>query len=116
MSIKIVLPNEERKYSEDLDLLEQLSGASKVVIDYEPKNSSIDSFFNKMASFIKNGKTTNVNIEIVHINNEKQKKVARLSSGSLKINEIVKAITFSYLQSDKKLEEMAEICKGGHGE
>ena len=113
MCIKIVKSTEEISYDTNRSLEEQLKGSNKVVINYEPKDPSIDHFLDEVERLCKNGITANLNIQFNHNNHLKgakvKKEIIKLSNG-MDLNEIIKFMTLAQSDTDKKLEEMAEFC------
>lgn len=109
MCIKI----NEVAYDTTTPLEEQLGASNKIVIDYEPEDSSIDKFVGEVERICKNGISCNLNIEVLTNNilkGAKIKKQARMLEFDLKVNDLIRLMTTIQSHADKTLEEMSEAC------
>ena len=115
MCIKIVKLKEEVSYDSNKPLEEQIKGSKQIIINYEPKDLSVDKFLDEVERMCKNGISASLNIKFNHNNHiagaKAKKKVAKLSK-DLNINELVKAVVSAHADADKKLEEIAQSCAG----
>lgn len=113
MCIKIVRLKEEVSYDVNTPLEEQLRGSKQVVINYEPKDPSIDKFLDEIERLCKNGISAKLNIHFNHNNNLSgvriRNEMLKLSKG-LDLNEVIKIMTMIQVEADKKLEEIANYC------
>jgi len=116
MCIKIVVSKKEVKYDVKRPLEEQIVGSSQIVINYEPKDPSIDKFLDEVDRLCKNGISAKLNIKIntnSHILGMKSKKEIFKIAKDIEINEVIKIMTTMQAEADKKLEEMVNYCTGG---
>ena len=113
MCITIVTAKKEVLYNTERPLEEQLKGSKKVVIDYDPSDTTLDTFLNEVEKLCKNGTSAKLNISFNHNNHltgAKRKKEATKLSKDLDINEIIKLMVLAHSSVDKKLEELANYC------
>jgi hypothetical protein len=113
MCIKIVRSKEEVSYDMSAPLEDQLRGSKQIIINYEPKDPSIDKFLDEMERLCKKGISASLNIKFNHNNSlagaRTKKQMGKLAE-DLDINEVIKMITTAQAEADKKLEEMTKIC------
>jgi hypothetical protein len=117
MCIKIIRAEDEIKYDISKPLEEQIVGAKQIVVDYEPNDSSLVNFLCEIERFCQTGVSRTFNIKVKHNNNVGGAKVkSRIASYAKKmsVNEVIKSLTLSYAQTDKKLEELSTICLIGN--
>lgn len=115
MCIKIIKLKEEVSYDTNKPLEEQLVGSKQIVVNYEPRDPSIDKFLDEVERMCKNGVSASLNIKFNHNNflaGAKIKKEIIKLSKDLDVNELIKAVVSAHAEADKKLEEMAETCLG----
>lgn len=113
MCIKIVRSKDEISYDMSEPLEDQLKGSKQVIVNYEPKDPSIDKFLDEMERLCKKGISATVNIKFNHNNNllgAKAKKEMNKLAKDLDINELIKMITVAQAEADKKLEEITKLC------
>lgn len=113
MCVKIVRLKETKPYDVNRPLEEQLRGSKQVVVNYEPKDPSIDRFLTEVERLCKNGVTASLNIQFNHNNYVKgkrlQKEVQKLAE-DLDLNEVIKFMVTAQAEADKKIEEMLQLC------
>ena len=115
MCIKIVKLKEEVPYDTSIPLEEQLVGSRQIVVNYEPKDSTVDKFLDEVERMCKNGVSASLNIKFNHNNylaGARIKKEMRRLAKDLDVNELIKAVVSAHSEADKKLEEMAQTCLG----
>lgn len=113
MCIKIVRLSEECSYDESKPLEEQLQVGSQIIVNYDPKDPSIDKFFDEVERLCKDGVSAKLNIKFKHNNflaGMRAKKDLFGKAKDLDINELIKLMVTVHKEADKKLEEMANIC------
>lgn len=117
MCVTIVKAKEEVKYNMAIPLEQQLKGSKKIVVNYVPKDPSIDSFLDEIEKMCKNGISANLNITFNHNNNlsgAKAKNKALKLSKDLDVNELIKLMAALHSETDRKLEDIAKYCIGNH--
>lgn len=115
MCITIFKSQEEVPYNMNEPLEGQVRGSKKIVIDYEPKDPSIDHFLDEVERLCKNGISANLNIKFNHnnsLNGAKLRKQMDRLTKDLDINELIKIMATTHAETDKKLEEIANHCMG----
>ena len=113
MCVKILTNTAEVSYDMQKPLEDQLKGSKKIVINYEPKDPSIDHFLNQMERLCKNGISAKVNIQFNHNNHlrgAKLQKEMTMAAGNLDMNEVVKLMALIQSTTDRCLEEMSNLC------
>lgn len=113
MCIKIFSSANEVEYDMDKPLEDQVGESNKIVIDYSPEDPSIEKFVDEVERICKNGVTCNLNIEVMTNSILKGGKVKRQTKAlefDLKLNDLIKLMTMTQSHTDKKLEEMSELC------
>ncbi len=115
MCIKIVRSHEEVEFNPSELLESQVRGAKQVVIDYDMNDTKIQSFMDQIDRIIKTGVSCQMNIK-VQANNSllgyRLEKKAKKISKELDINEAIKTIVSNHSETDRKLEELSEMCMG----
>lgn len=115
MCVKIVKEEVEITYDARQPIEAQLEGSQKVVVHYDPKDSSIDTFLHEMERLCKNGSFSTLNFEFNYnsnLNGFKAKNKMRTVQRDLEINEIVKLMVLMQSEADKKLDEITKACFG----
>lgn len=113
MCIKIVKTKGEIPYDVTKPIEEQVRGSKQVIINYEPNDPSIERFLNEVERVCQTGVSCNLNIKVVHnnyLNGAKTAKKSKHLEMELRLNDIVKMMSTSFSNNDKKLEELASIC------
>jgi hypothetical protein len=113
MCIKIFNSANEVEYDMDKPLEDQVGQSNKIVIDYSLEDTSIEKFVDEVERICKNGVTCNLNIEVMTNSILKGAKVKRQTKAlefDLKLNDLIKLMTMTQFNADKKLEEMSELC------
>jgi len=116
MSVKIFYSKKIATYDPDKPLQHQLKGCKKVVIEYEPKDSSIDRFIDEIEQLCDKNNSTVLNINLVHndfIAGAKLKKRVKKLETNTSVNTLIKMMASGYSETDKKLEQIASICTEG---
>lgn len=115
MSVKIFYGNKSALYNPNKCLETQLKGSKEVVIDYDPKDSSIEKFIDGLEKLCDSGMSNTLNLKVVH-NNHIEGASTRKKAGELEksfdVNRLIKMMASSYSEMDKKLEELSEMCSG----
>ena len=97
-------------------LEEQLKGCNQIVVNYEPKDPSINKFIGEVERLCKHGISSKLNIQFNHNNfllgAKTGKQLAKLAK-ELDLNEVIKFMVNCHAESDKKLEEIANYCMDG---
>ncbi len=113
MCIKIVRPEEQKEFNPSEPLERQVEGAKQILVSYDPVDPKIGSFLNEMERLCNSGISCNVEIK-VNTNNylngiRFERKIERIKR-KLDVNEVVKAIVNNHLETDRKLNEISEMC------
>lgn len=115
MCIKIVRTTEEFEFDPGQPLEQQVRGAKKVIIDYNPNDSRIDSFMDQIQRIIRTGTGCSMNIQ-VNPNNSlaglRFERQLELFNRDLEINEVVSSLTQMHNNVYKKLSEIYDMCRG----
>jgi len=113
MCITIVKTKNEIPYDITRPIEEQIRGSKQVVINYEPNDPSIEHFLNEVERICQNGIACSLNIKVIHnnyINGARTSKKSKQLEMELRLNDIVKIMSTSFYNNDKKLEELANLC------
>jgi hypothetical protein len=113
MCIKIIRAEDEIKYDINKPLEEQIRGSKQIVVDYEPNDPSLEKFLDEIERFCQTGISRTFNIKVNHnssIMGAKVKNKMKMYSKDLELNEVIKSLVNSFSNTDKKLEEIAEMC------
>lgn len=115
MCVKIINASHETKYDASRPLEDQIKNAQQIIVNYEPKDASIDLFLKEIERFIKTGIETNLNIKVIHNNHifgYKLKNKMKRATNDISLNEIIKLMVLKHSNIDKKLEDMVNVCNG----
>lgn len=113
MCIKIIRADNEVKYDISIPLEDQIKGSKQIVVDYEPNDPSLGKFLGEIERFCKTGINRNLNIKVKHNNSVMGSKIrSRMKefANDLNLNEIIRFLSLTYSETDKKLEELANMC------
>jgi len=113
MCVKIFSDKSETEYDASRPLEDQIGGSNKIVIDYRPEDSSIEKFVDEVERICKNGISCNLNIEVMTNNILRGAKIKRKAKElvfDLKLNDLIKLMSTVQSVTDKKLEEMSQLC------
>lgn len=117
MCIKIVRAKSEVEYDMSIPLEEQIKGSNKIVINYEPKDPSVDKFMSEIERFCKTGISAKLNIQVMHNNHligaMIQKRLVGVAN-DLRVNDLIKLMASAHAASDRRLEELANLCMDGN--
>jgi hypothetical protein len=94
-------------------LEDQLDHANRIVIDYHPDDSSIEKFVDEVERICKSGISCNMNIEVSTnniLNGQRVKRKTKELEFDLKMNDLIKLMAMVQSHTDKRLEEMSELC------
>jgi|SRR5581483_1379266 len=114
MCIKIVRTKEELVYDSSKPIEEQIRGAKQIVINYEPSDPDLNRFLDEVERLCKTGVSAQMNIKVVHndyLNGAKTKKEILHMVNDLKFNEVIKAMVKGQHETDKRLEELLNLCR-----
>lgn len=115
MCIKIIRNDVEIEYDPEKPLEVQAANSTQIVIDYRPEDLSIGRFVNEVQRICQNGIDCNLNISVKTNNILKGAKLKR-SMGvlefDLKVNDLIKLLAVAQSDTDRRLEEMVNYCKG----
>ena len=115
MSVKIIFDDKIVDYDIYRTLEDQIQGYSKIIIDYEDQDMTMNSFLDRVEKMCESGSSKILNIQVIHndhIGGAKAKKRMKQSSKNMEINKLIKLLSLSYSEADKKLEELSEKCYG----
>lgn len=115
MCIKLVNAHQEIPYDVSKPLEDQLKGCEQIVVNYEPFDKSVDKFIQEVERFAKTGVDVKLSIKVIHSDNligYKTKKKLRQATNDITLNEIIKLMVLSQLETDRKLEDLAKECTG----
>lgn len=115
MCVKIIRTHSEVEFDPSELLEYQVRGAKKVIIDYNPNDSKIDSFIEQMNRIVKNGIHCSMNVEVNPHNMldglRIERKIESLNK-ELEINEVISSLVQMHNNVDKSLSEIQDICVG----
>jgi len=113
MCVKFKKSSREIAYKTEEPLELQLVGASEVFVDYKPRDPSITKFVKEMERMTKQGLDEYPQITVRHNNHitgaRIKKKIEKISN-DITLNKLMKLMAKSHYETDKKLEEMVNIC------
>lgn len=115
MCIKIINHQQEISYDSNKPLEEQINGAEQIVVNYEPFDKSVDKFLQEVERFTKNGIDTKLSIKVIHndhIFGFKIKQKLKQATSDMTLNEIIKLMVLTQIETDKKLEELSNTFMG----
>ena len=115
MCIKIVNDKQEVSYDDSKPLEDQLLGCEQIIVNYEPFDTKIDKFLQEVDRFSRTGISEKLNIKVMHNNHIfgfKVKQKLQQASNKLVLNDIIKLMVLSQLETDRKLEELAHTFNG----
>lgn len=115
MCIKLVNQSEEIPYDCGKPLEDQIQGVELVVVNYIPFDESVDRFLAEVERFAKTGIDAKLNIRVIHndhIIGFRLKQKLRRASNDITLNEIIKLMVLSHVETDKKLEDLANSFAG----
>jgi hypothetical protein len=113
MCITIVRSHEEVEFEPSQPLEYQVRGAKQVVISYDPDDNGIRSFMEQMDRIVKTGVSCQMNIKVnnnSYLNGQKLDRQLKKLSVDLDVNEVVKVLVNNHLETDRKLNEISEMC------
>lgn len=113
MCVKILRENQEVSFDPDKEFMPQVEGATKVVVNYKPKDREVASFIECMEQCVKLGIDPKVKLQVNYedqIAGTKVKRKLKKALSDISINEVVKLVAMSQQSIDKKLEEISEMC------
>ena len=114
MCIKII-GTEEIEFNPKEPLENQILDAKEIIVSYDPIDPKIPSFVGQIEMMVEKGIGCKANI-VFNANNylnglKLERKLEKLKL-KLDVNEVVKGIIKSHAYTDKKLQEMSEMCIG----
>jgi len=113
MCVKFKKDSEITLYDVSQPLELQMDGAQEIVIEYRPRDASVIKFVKEIEKMTKEGLDSYPIITVKHNNNitgiKVKKKIQKISN-DITLNKLVKLMTISHYEADKKLEEMATMC------
>ena len=115
MCIKIVNAQQEISYDADRPLEEQIAGCEQIIVNYEPFDTKIDKFLQEVDRFSRTGVNAKLSIKVIHNNNIfgfKIKQKLKQATDDMVLNDIIKLMVLSQIETDSKLKELSETCLG----
>lgn len=115
MCIRIICKDHEHEFNPTEPLENQVIGAHKILINYDPTDLKIPSFEDQIELMVKNGASCKAEIE-VNTNNDLdgirlERRIEKLKL-ALDVNEAVKKLTLLQADTDRRLSEMSNMCIG----
>ena len=119
MCIKIIGPECEKEFDGTEPLENQVAGAEKIVVSYDPLDIRICSFEGQLELMAKNGIDCSAEIEVKsndYLEGMKlERRLAKLKK-CLNTNVVIKELTKFHASADRKLNELADMCLGRNDE
>lgn len=115
MCIKLINSEQEIPYDISKPLEEQIKGCKQIVVNYEPFDKSVDKFLQEIERFAKTGVDAKLSIKVIHndhLSGSNIKRKIKKATNGVALNEIIKLIVLSQIETDKKLEELANNFVG----
>lgn len=115
MCIKIINNSKETPYDCSKPLEDQIKGADRIVVDYEPFDKSMDKFLEEVERFSRTGVDAKLSITVLHNDNIfgfKTKQKLKRCTSDMMLNDIIKLMALSHCAVDKKLEDLANTFAG----
>ncbi len=113
MCVKFIKQQKEVIYDRNKPIEDQLIGSRKVVVNYDPKDTSIDSFLHEMERLCKNGTFASFDVEFNYNRDlsgfRSKKKLQEVRKG-IELNEIIKLLVLMQSEADKKIDEIKKAC------
>ena len=113
MCVKFLKDDQLISYDCSKPLMDQVSGVSEVVVEYKPKDKSVEAFLKEMQHCAKYGLNPNVKVKVEYgemLNGYKTKKQLIGAMNDITLNEIVKLLALMQRSIDKSLEELSATC------
>lgn len=113
MCVTMVRDNIACSYDPQGDFLEQAENCTEVIIDYLPEDGIIKKFLQEVQKCAKNGIKLDLNVKVNYgdyLSGFKTKKEIKRALSDISLNEIVKLLTISQHNAEKKLEELSLMC------
>jgi hypothetical protein len=119
MCVKIICTDHEHEFNPNEPLELQVMGAKEILVSYDPEDTRIGSFVDQMERIVKSGIDCKFAISVDPKNDlnglRLSRKLEKLKL-NLDINEAVKKLTLFHSETDKKIQEIAEMCLVGKTE
>ena len=115
MCVKIIKSKKEIPYDTNVPLEDQIVGCTKVLVDFKPNDPQLEKFMDEIERFAETGLNFKVNVQVIHnaqILGAKIKKQVKKVQKDLSVNEIIKLFALTFDNSDRKLEEISNMCFG----
>lgn len=109
MSILIVKDEEVIPYDQSIPLDNQIIGYDEIVVNYEPSDTSIPLFLSEVERISKIGIETKLSIKVNHNDHMfgfKVKQRIRKATNDITLNEIIKLMVLSHIETDRKLQDI----------
>ena len=114
MCIVIKKSHEDLEFNPMEPLENQIRNSNQVVIDYDPiYRSTVSSFMEQLDRIVKNGVSCKINIKVNnnhYLDGKKLDRQLKKFSVDLDVNEVVKTLVNNHLETDRRLEEISEMC------
>jgi len=113
MCVKFLKDDQFIEYDCSKPLMDQVCGIKEVLVEYQPKDKSVDAFLKEMQKCAQYGLNPNVKVRVEYgemLNGYKTKKQLIGAMNDITINEIVKLLALMQRSIDKSLEELSAAC------
>lgn len=105
----------EHEFDPKIPLESQIKDAKEIYVNYDSCDLKIESFLGQMEMMAKNGISCNAEI-VVNPNSDLdgfrfERKINKIKK-KINVNEIAKSLTILHADTDRKLNEISEICLG----
>ena len=113
MCIKIIRPEEQKELDPAEPLELQVEGAKEILVNYDPVDPKIDSFVDEIERLCRNGISCNLDIKVNsnnYLNGIKLERTIEKIKRKLDVNEVVKGLAKFHYDTDRKLNELSQLC------
>lgn len=113
MCVKFLKDDQFITYDCSKPLMDQVSGVSEVLVEYQPNDKYVENFLKEMQRCAQYGLNPNVKVRVEYgemLNGYKTKKQLVRAMNDITLNEIVKLLALMQSSIDKSLEELSAAC------
>jgi hypothetical protein len=113
MCVKLIKGDQLINYDSNRPLMEQVYDVKEVVVQYKPKDKSVETFLQEMQKCVKYGVNPGIKVKVEYndfLKGYKTKKQIIKAMNDITLNEIIKLVALMQHGIDKTLEEIAASC------